>query len=225
MSVKPVFIVVMGVSGTGKSTLGKALATSYGFPFIDGDDLHPKSNVEKMSTGTPLTDKDREPWLELIRTTAEHKCVELQHQQKEQQPESSTTDNDAPMKETSTEGDGERRIGVVIGCSALKKYYRDILRGKRKDIASDEAVLPAHLEPPHPDLLPTYFVVIKGPKEVILERMQNRQGHFMKESMLESQLKTLEDPEGEEGVVIVGLEDSTEQQVAMAREGLGKLGV
>ncbi|KAK7473089.1 hypothetical protein VKT23_001189 [Stygiomarasmius scandens] len=211
MAVKSVFIVVMGVSGTGKSTLGKALAASYGFPFIDGDDLHPKSNVDKMSAGIPLTDADREPWLELIRTTVEHKCVELQHDRDK------ATNGDSDKK--------ERRIGVVVGCSALKKYYRDILRGKRKEVASDEAVLPEHLEPPHPDLLPTFFVFIKGPKEVLFDRMQSRQGHFMKASMLESQLNTLEDPEGEDGVVIVNLEDSTEQQVATAHEKLENLGV
>ncbi|THU85705.1 carbohydrate kinase [Dendrothele bispora CBS 962.96] len=218
MAVKPVLIVVMGVSGTGKSTLGKALANSYGFPFIDGDDLHPKSNVEKMSAGFPLTDTDREPWLELIRTTVEHKCVELEHHQRGQ--EGPTT------SETNGPGNDERRrVGVVVGCSALKKYYRDILRGKRKEVASDEAVLPEHLEPPHSDLLPTFFVFIKGQKQVLFDRMQNRKGHFMKASMLESQLNTLEDPEGEDGVVVVNLEDSTEQQVAMARERLEDVGI
>lgn len=56
----------MGVSGSGKTTLGGALAAELGLPFIEGDGLHPPANVAKMSAGTPLTDDDRWPWLDLI---------------------------------------------------------------------------------------------------------------------------------------------------------------
>jgi gluconokinase len=56
-------IVVMGVSGSGKTTVGQALAERLGWAFYDADNFHPKENVAKMSSGTPLTDKDREPWL------------------------------------------------------------------------------------------------------------------------------------------------------------------
>ncbi|MDP9884190.1 carbohydrate kinase (thermoresistant glucokinase family) [Sinomonas atrocyanea] len=56
-------IVVMGVSGSGKSTVGRLLAHTVGGRFIDGDELHPESNVAKMAAGTALTDRDREPWL------------------------------------------------------------------------------------------------------------------------------------------------------------------
>lgn len=59
-------VVVMGVSGTGKSTVGMALAEHLGWEFVEGDDLHPPSNVAKMTSGEPLTDEDRAPWLELI---------------------------------------------------------------------------------------------------------------------------------------------------------------
>lgn len=59
-------IVVMGVSGTGKSTTGRALAEALALPFLEGDDLHPESNVAKMAAGIPLTDADRAPWLDLI---------------------------------------------------------------------------------------------------------------------------------------------------------------
>ena len=59
-------IVVMGVSGTGKSTIGRALAETLDLPFVEGDDLHPAANVAKMAAGIPLTDADRAPWLDLI---------------------------------------------------------------------------------------------------------------------------------------------------------------
>lgn len=59
-------IVVMGVSSSGKSTVGAALAERLGVPFLDGDGYHPPANVEKMRAGTPLTDTDRWPWLERL---------------------------------------------------------------------------------------------------------------------------------------------------------------
>lgn len=59
-------IVVMGVSSSGKSTVGAALAKRLGVPFLDGDGYHPAANVEKMRTGIPLTDADRWPWLERL---------------------------------------------------------------------------------------------------------------------------------------------------------------
>ncbi|MGZ4466027.1 MAG: gluconokinase [Nocardioides sp.] len=59
-------VVVMGVSGSGKSTVGAALAQRLGVPFADADDLHPEANIAKMSAGHPLDDADRRPWLERI---------------------------------------------------------------------------------------------------------------------------------------------------------------
>jgi gluconokinase len=59
-------VVVMGVSGSGKSTVGALLAEKLGAPFVDGDLLHPESNVAKMAAGTPLNDGDRKPWLEAV---------------------------------------------------------------------------------------------------------------------------------------------------------------
>ncbi|MGI4778737.1 MAG: gluconokinase [Janthinobacterium lividum] len=63
------WLVVMGVSGCGKSSLGAALATSLALPLIEGDDFHPQRNVEKMSAGVPLTDADREGWLDTLGRT------------------------------------------------------------------------------------------------------------------------------------------------------------
>ena len=72
MAVSPVrfkqgpIVVVMGVSGCGKSTIGAALALREGLPFLDADDYHPKTNIDKMSAGVPLTDQDRWPWLSVF---------------------------------------------------------------------------------------------------------------------------------------------------------------
>jgi carbohydrate kinase (thermoresistant glucokinase family) len=60
-------LVLMGVSGSGKSTVAGLLAGRLGWPFEEGDDLHPAANVAKMAAGRPLTDDDRRPWLALIR--------------------------------------------------------------------------------------------------------------------------------------------------------------
>jgi gluconokinase len=62
-----VIIVVMGVSGAGKTTVGRALARRLKWPFHEGDDFHPEENVRKMAKDKPLTDADRRPWLERIR--------------------------------------------------------------------------------------------------------------------------------------------------------------
>lgn len=59
-------VVVMGVSGSGKSVVGQALARDLGWPFFDADDFHPPENVAKMAVGTPLTDADRWPWLDRL---------------------------------------------------------------------------------------------------------------------------------------------------------------
>ncbi|CAE6449987.1 unnamed protein product [Rhizoctonia solani] len=209
----PKLIIVMGVSGCGKSTTGQNVARALDAPFRDGDDLHPAANVAKMSRGEPLTDADRAPWLELIRQTGTELATR----------------------------EGSNRIAVVA-CSALRKAYRELLRGKPVNLVTtgpddptvahpkgetprtegkvdvDEYV--ANTTPP----LKTYFVFIKGTRESLWDRMQKRQGHFMKASMLDSQLATLESPEGEDGVVVVDLEATPEQQCEQAALGLKELG-
>jgi carbohydrate kinase, thermoresistant glucokinase family len=62
----------MGVTGAGKSTIGSALALELGVPFVDADSLHPRANVDKMSAGIPLTDEDREPWLDIVGALLAH---------------------------------------------------------------------------------------------------------------------------------------------------------
>jgi len=66
-----IVLIIMGVSGTGKSTVGKSLSKKLSWPYFEGDDFHPKANVEKMRQGIPLTDEDREPWLQTLRELIE----------------------------------------------------------------------------------------------------------------------------------------------------------
>ncbi|WP_291314417.1 gluconokinase [Corynebacterium sp. UBA2622] len=129
-------IVVMGVSGCGKTTVGMALAAALGMDFLDGDDLHPRENVEKMASGQPLDDADRAPWLKAV---GQHLAA-------------------APG-------------GLVIGCSALKRSYRDLIRLYCPDVA---------------------FVHLTGSFELLYERMLHRPGHFMPPALLESQFATLQ---------------------------------
>lgn len=134
-------------ANSGKSTVGMSLGNALSLPFIDGDSLHPKSNVEKMTAGHPLDDSDRLPWLALIRSTAERVCRE--EWVKEGRDEYGVDGGDiASMAEWEFgegwkwmhAGEGEKagngmvkrglgRPAVIIACSALKKWYRDILRG------------------------------------------------------------------------------------------------
>ncbi len=95
-------VVVMGVSGSGKTTVASLLAERLGCAFQDGDDLHPRENVEKMRSGTPLTDADRLPWLQAIARQID--------------------------------GWRERDEAGVVTCSSLKRIYRDILVGERRDV-------------------------------------------------------------------------------------------
>ena len=62
----PHVVVVMGVAGTGKTTIGPLLAARLGVPYAEGDDFHPQANIDKMTAGVPLTDDDRRPWLDAI---------------------------------------------------------------------------------------------------------------------------------------------------------------
>jgi carbohydrate kinase (thermoresistant glucokinase family) len=98
MAVNDWRIVVMGVSGCGKSSVGIALAEALGARFIDGDDLHPEANRAKMSAGIPLDDSDRWPWLDLVGQALAEEVVETS---------------------------GGSFTGTVVACSALKRVYRE----------------------------------------------------------------------------------------------------
>ncbi|MEL6646126.1 MAG: gluconokinase [Pseudomonadota bacterium] len=136
-------VVIMGVSGCGKSTVGATLATRLGWHFFDGDDLHPAANIEKMSAGIPLTDADRAPWLNKVAETL----------------------RDAPQS-------------LIIGCSALKRAYRDHIRATAGEDVK--------------------FLHLSAPKSVIAARLADREGHFMPESLLNSQYNDLMPLEADE---------------------------
>jgi carbohydrate kinase (thermoresistant glucokinase family) len=134
-------LVVMGVAGCGKSTVGQALATALGWEFLEGDSFHSPENAAKMAAGTPLTDADRAPWLAAIHAAIAAGCA--------------------------------RGARLVVACSALRHAYRLALA---------------------PDPGAVRFVYLKGDFETLRQRLAGREGHFMKEGMLQSQLATLEEP-------------------------------
>jgi gluconokinase len=68
-------VVLMGVSGSGKTTVGKILAANLGWTFLDADDFHPAANIAKMRGGTPLNDDDRRPWLDALRKRIDSACI------------------------------------------------------------------------------------------------------------------------------------------------------
>jgi gluconokinase len=150
---RPHVLIVMGVSGSGKSTIGEKLALRLGWPYEDADDYHPESNVAKMSAGHPLTDDDRRPWLAAIAAEIDRVA--------------------------------ERGGNVVIGCSALKRAYRDVLVHGRDDVR---------------------IVFLDGSRALIAHRMAARKNHFMPPGLLDSQFATLERPGADERPIVVGIE-------------------
>lgn len=132
-------LVVMGVAGSGKSTIAAALSQQLGWACAEADEFHPQANIQKMSQGIPLQDEDRWPWLQQIQAWM-------------------TT---------------QARAGksTVLTCSALKQSYRQLLA------QAEGRVLFLHLH---------------GEADLIGQRMQGREGHFMPPTLLPSQLATLE---------------------------------
>lgn len=129
----------MGVSGCGKTTVGKRWAEEIGAVFLDADDFHPAANIAKMAAGSPLSDEDRAPWLAAMAAKID-------------------TLADAPL---------------VLACSALRAMYR-------------QQLLRSYTE--------WHVVLLHGDHRLLQERLENRRGHFMPASLLDSQLAALESP-------------------------------
>jgi len=134
-------LVVMGVSGCGKTTVGATLAKRLGWDYQEGDALHPPANVAKLRAGHPLDDGDREPWLAAIAGWIDACRV-------------------------------RNRPGIV-GCSALKRSYRDFLRAGRPQV---------------------WFVYLRVPRAELQRRVATRHHAYMPASLLDSQLQALEEP-------------------------------
>ncbi len=135
-------IVIMGVSGSGKTSVGKALSDKLGWQFKDADDYHPMVNKEKMRQGFPLNDQDREPWLQILR------------------------DNILSWSQNKTP--------TILACSALKQSYRETLIEKS----------------------PATFVYLKTERDVLQKRLESRSHEYMNPALLDSQLNTMEEPDG-----------------------------
>lgn len=131
----------MGVAGSGKSTVGRMVASTLAWPYFEADDFHSAANKAKMSSGIPLNDSDRAPWLASIRAKIDE-CRAT-------------------------------RQSAVFTCSALKERYRALLDTDAADVT---------------------LVHLTGDLETLMARIGQRQGHYMKPAMLQSQLDTLEVP-------------------------------
>ncbi|MDZ7962290.1 MAG: gluconokinase [Aulosira sp. DedQUE10] len=142
-------ILVMGVSGSGKTTIGKLLADSLHWTFSDADTFHSPENVEKMRRGIPLTEADRTPWLQDLQTAIKHWLQENQN--------------------------------MVLACSALKDSYRQFLLVDSDGCANAKGER-------------IKIVYLKGSYQLIQNRLQERQNHYMSATLLESQFNTLEEP-------------------------------
>lgn len=154
---KPRAVILMGVAGSGKSTVGANLAKRLAWAFLDADDFHPAANVEKMSNGIPLNDEDRMPWLRRLHDELEHRL-----------------------------GSG---ASIVLGCSALKESYRQIMQEGLSRID---------------------FVFLDVDQVTLTERLGTRQAHFFPKGLLESQFAALERPQN---ALIVNANRSIEEVI------------
>ena|SRR5947209_19904840 len=159
----------MGVSGSGKTTVGAMLAGRLHWVYAEADDFHPRANIEKMAGGHPLTDADRKPWLAAIGAWIDQQI--------------------------------EAGQPGVVTCSALKRAYRDLLRGERPEVR---------------------VVYLRGDRDVIAGRLASRHGHFFHAEMLDSQFRDLEEPTPDENVLIVPITGTPEEIVEEILTDLGR---
>jgi len=161
-----VIIIVCGVAGVGKTTIGRLLAQELGWQFYDADDFHPAANIEKMKAGIPLTDEDRWPWLDRLRQLIKD-CLAAHE-------------------------------NAVVACSALKRAYRDRLR------VTEEVK----------------FVFLRASRAQVVEHLQQRRGHFMPATLLDSQFADLEEPQLQEDALNVDLRGSPRDVASLIKTKL-----
>ena len=144
-----IILVLMGVSGAGKTTIGTRLADALGWEFFDGDTFHPAANIDKMAAGLPLDDKDRWPWLRSLHDFIHERLI----------------------------------VGApaVVACSALKTSYRSILMDGNEGAR---------------------LVYLKGSRELIRRRLEERTDHFFDAALLDSQFEALEEPDPSEALIV-----------------------
>ncbi|WP_337879553.1 gluconokinase, GntK/IdnK-type [Rheinheimera sp.] len=160
-------LVLMGVAGSGKSTMARLLAERLGWQCLEGDDFHSAEGKQMMAAGQPLAAALRQQWVDRL-------CNVLKQYQQQQKP-------------------------VVLSYSGLIKTQREQIR------AAAWAPL---------------FVYLKGSAELLSQRLAERKNHFMPESMLASQLATMQEPEQEADVLILDISQSREQ---LLQQVLGRL--
>jgi len=158
---RAVILIVAGVAGSGKTTVGALLAGRLRWRFADADTFHPEANVAKMRAGVPLTDEDRAPWLRAIGEWMDARIAAGQ--------------------------------SAVVTCSALKRAYRDELLSGR----------PA-----------ATMIFLQVSRDMLVNRLNSRHGHFFPEKLLDSQLAAVEPPERDERVYTVLAEGEPEQTAA-----------
>ena len=139
MSNKFFTFLIMGVAASGKTTIAEKLAKKINGFLIEGDEYHPKENIDKMSSGVALNDNDRYEWLLKIKN-------EILNRNKNQ--------------------------NLVVTCSALKEKYRTLLGPQNFNL-----------------------VYLKVSKKTALQRIRSRKGHFMPDSLVDSQFAILEEPQ------------------------------
>jgi gluconokinase len=142
-------IILMGVAGSGKTTVGEMLARRLGWPFHDADDLHPAANREKMSRGLPLTDDDRRPWLDAVRDLIEQYVA---------------TGDDAIVACSALKQSYRDRI--IADAAVVKLVY---LKGSFELIAARLATRHGHFF--DPALLRSQFEALEEPPTAIVENV------------------------------------------------------
>ncbi len=153
-------IVVMGVSGSGKTTVGALLAGRLGWKFADADDFHPPANIEKMAAGTPLTDEDRWPWLaaiaawiDAVRAADEHGIVTCSALKRR-------------YREMLTGGRDDVHLVYLHGERALVAARQAARQGHFMPTSLLDSQFAA-LEPPGPEERPITVSIAPGPAAIV----------------------------------------------------------